>query len=296
MKAEQIFEAIGSIDEQWIKEAENPDSAKIVPIQSKQKKKKRPMVRIWAGAIAAAAAMVILPPNLSSSVAYAWEKVPVLQTIVKAVVWRDYQAEEGNHKADVSVPQVEVETKDGEDSALSGQLQQSADQVNASVEEMTDQIIAAFEQRLKDDPDTQSADEVTVGHEVVTNTDQYFSLKVWSLEVQASGYEQDYYYTIDKNTGEIVTLADLFTDDSYIQTISDEIKRQMREQMDADDGVIYWLDDPDVEEWNFTEITADQSFYITDEGRLVICFNEGDVAPAYMGCVSFEMPKEIWQA
>ena len=62
-------------------------------------------------------------------------------------------------------------------------------------------------------------------------------MKVWVLEVMGSGYEQDHYYTIDRSTGKILTLADLFTDDSYIETISEEIKRQMAEQMAADENV-----------------------------------------------------------
>ena len=49
------------------------------------------------------------------------------------------------------------------------------------------------------------------------------------------------------------------------------------------------------EKWNFRQIAEDQSFYISEEGTLVICFNEGDVAPMYMGCVKFEMPKTVWK-
>lgn len=293
MTSEQLFEAVGQIDEQWVAEAAQPAAAQIIPMKQKYNKKKH-MGRIIAGVAAAAAAIVIVLPNLSPSVAYAWEKVPVLRTIVKVVVWRDYQVEEGRHEADISVPQVKVEPQDQTDDAVKEQLQQSAEHINATVEQMTDQIIAEFEDALRSDPDMQGADSIHVGHEVVTDTDHYFCLKVWSMEVQGSGYEQDYYYTIDRQTGKEVSLADLFTDDSYIQTISEEIKRQMREQMAADENISYWLDDPEVEEWNFDRIASDQNFYITDRGTLVICFNEGDVAPMYMGCVSFEMPDDIW--
>ena len=292
MTSEQLFDAVGQIDEQWIAEAAEPVTAQIIPITQKHKKKHTG--RIIAGVAAAAAAIVIALPNLSPSVAYAWEKVPVLRTIVKVVVWRDYQVEEGRHEADISVPQVKVEPQDQADDAVKEQLQQSAEHINATVEQMTDQIIAEFEDALRSDPDMQGADSIHVGHEVVTDNDRYFCLKVWNLEVQGSGYEQDYYYTIDRQTGKEVSLADLFADDSYIQTISEEIKRQMREQMAADENKQYWLDDPEAEEWNFDQIAADQSFYITDKGALVICFNEGDVAPMYMGCVSFEMPDHIW--
>lgn len=294
MTPEQLFQAVGEIDETWVAEAADPIAAPVIPIGEKRRKKH--LGRIAACVAAAAAAIVIALPNLSPSVAYAWEKVPVLRTIVKVVVWRDYQVEEGRYEADISVPQVKVEPQDQADDTVREQLQQSADHINATVEQMTDQIIAEFEEALRSDPDMQGADSIHVGHEVVTDTDRYFSLKVWNVEVLGSGYEQDYYYTIDRKTGKEVSLADLFADDGYIQTISDEIKRQMRQQMDADENKQYWLDDPEMEEWNFDRIAADQSFYITDRGTLVVCFNEGDVAPMYMGCVSFEMPDDIWTA
>ncbi|MGN0337062.1 MAG: RsiV family protein [Lachnospiraceae bacterium] len=296
MTTEELLNAIGDIDEDLVTEVAQPETAKVVSIENHRKNRKKKWGKVIAGAVAAAAAFVILLPNLSMSVAHAWEKLPVLSTIVKVVVWRDYHVEEGRYEADVSVPKVTVEPEDGADEAVKEQLKQSADQINASVKEMTDQIIAEFEAGLENDPEMYGADSIHVGHEVVTDNDRYFSMKVWVLEVMGSGYEQDHYYTIDRSTGKILTLADLFADDSYIETISEEIKRQMAEQMAADENVYYWLNDQDVPEWNFKQIPEDQSFYISNDGTLVICFNEGDVAPMYMGCVSFEMPKTIWQA
>ena len=294
MKSEDLLQAIGEIDEDLIAEAAVPEAATVVSIEAHRKKRNKRWGRGIAGAVAAAAAVLILLPNLSTSVAYAWEKIPVLSTIVKVVVWRDYHVEEGRYEANVSVPKVEVEPEDGGDEAVKEQLKQSADQINASVKEMTDQIIAEFEAGLEQDTELQGADHIHVGHEVVTDNDRYFSMKVWFVEEMGSGFEQDHYYTIDRSTGQILTLADLFTDDSYIETISQEIKRQMQEQMDEDENIYYWLHDEDVPEWNFKQIAKDQSFYISEEGRLVICFNEGDVAPMYMGCVKFEMPASVW--
>ena len=295
MKAEELLRAIGDIDEDLIEEAARPETASVISIDDHRKTRKKRWGRAIAGTVAAAAAFVILLPNLSMSVAHAWEKLPVLSTIVKVVVWRDYHVEEGRYEADVSVPKVTVEPEDGADEEVKEQLKQSADQINASVKEMTDQIIAEFEAGLKNDPEMYGADSIHVGHEVVTDNDRYFSMKVWVVEVMGSGYEQNHYYTIDRSTGKILTLADLFTDDSYIETISEEIKRQMAEQMEADENVDYWLNDQDVPEWNFKQIQEDQSFYISEDGTLFICFNEGDVAPMYMGCVQFEMPATVWK-
>ena len=295
MKADELLNAMSNIDEDLIAEAAEPVDSSIRSIDDRRKKSRKRWTRGIVGAAAAAAAVMILLPNLSASVAYAWEKVPVLSTIVKVVVWRDYHVEEGRYEANVSVPKVKVEPEDGADEAVKEQLKQSADQINASVKELTDQIIAEFEAGLKNDTELYGADSIHVGHEVVTDNDRFFSMKVWVLEVMGSGYEQDHYYTIDRSTGKILSLADLFDNDSYIETISEEIKRQMQEQMDEDENVNYWLNDQDIPEWNFKQITPDQSFYISNDGTLVICFNEGDVAPMYMGCVKFEMPNSIWQ-
>ena len=295
MREEDLLSAMSDIDEELIAEAAEPSNKAVVSIDDRRKKRKKKWGRGIAGAVAAAAAVMILLPNLSASVAYAWEKLPVLSTIVKVVVWRDYHVEEGRYEANVSVPKVKVEPEDGADEAVKEQLKQSADQINASVKEMTDRIIAEFEAGLERDTELQGADHIHVGHEVVTDNDRYFSMKVWFVEEMGSGFELDHYYTIDRSTGKILTLADLFADDSYLETISEEIKRQMEAQMDADENVYYWLHDEDVPEWNFQQIAKDQSFYINNDGRLVICFNEGDVAPMYMGCVSFEMPASIWQ-
>lgn len=295
MKSEELWNAIGDIDEDLIAEAAEPVRASVVSIDEHRRKQKKSWKKVLMGTVAAAAAAVILLPNLSPSVAYAWEKLPVLSTIVKVVVWRDYHVEEGRYEANVSVPQVKVDPAEDADNAVKEQLQKAADTINASVEELTNQIIAEFESNLKNDPELYGADSIHVGHEVVTDNDRYFSMKVWVLEVMGSGYEQDRYYTIDRKTGQILTLANLFDDDNYIQTVSEEIKRQMAEQMAKDENVHYWLNEEEIPEWNFKEIPADQSFYISEEGTLVICFNEGDVAPMYMGCVQFEMPSTIWQ-
>ena len=121
MTSEQLFEAVGEIDEQWVAEAAEPATDRSIQMEQRQKQKKHRWGRITVGVAAAAAAVIIVLPNLSPSVAYAWEKVPVLRTIVKVVVWRDYRVEEGRREADISVPQVKVEPQDQADDAVKEQ-------------------------------------------------------------------------------------------------------------------------------------------------------------------------------
>ena len=87
-------------------------------------------------------------------------------------------------------------------------------------------------------------------------------------------------------------LKDLFQEGSdYVTVISDIIKEQMKQQMAEDENVYYWLED-EIDEWNFKQIKEDQNFYINDKENLVISFDEYEVAPGYMGAVSFEIPRE----
>ena len=88
-------------------------------------------------------------------------------------------------------------------------------------------------------------------------------------------------------------MKDIFEEGvDYITPISENIKEQMQAQMDADEMVHYWLHD-EIEEWNFKAITDETSFYLNDKDNVVIGFDEGEVAPMYMGTVEFEIPSEI---
>ena len=65
--------------------------------------------------------------------------------------------------------------------------------------------------------------------------------------------------------------------------------------MAADESLVYWVDNEDMSEWNFESIKEDNTFYVNENGKLTIVFDEYEVAPGYMGSVEFEIPTEIIQ-
>ncbi len=168
-------------------------------------------------------------------------------------------------------------------------LEQTADEINAEIQEITDRLVEEFEANI----DEEGYQDVTVKSEVLATTADYFTLKLICFQAAGSGYQWNYYYTIDLKTGERLRMKDLFIEGAdYITAISENIKEQMQAQMDADENVYYWLHD-EIEEWNFKAITDETSFYLNEKGNMVIGFNEGDVAPMYMGAVEFEIPAEV---
>ena len=260
--------------------------------------------------IAAAAAVVIaafvILPNTSASVAHAMENIPILGKLVEVVTFRDYQYEDERNHADIEIPELvpqtfqqdevvsqetgEALTQEENTEAVQENLKKTTEEINAEIQKITSQIMEEFEGNLQYEWGYQ---DVMVKSEVISTTQDYFTLKLICYQGAGSGAEWDYFYTIDLNTGERLQLKDLFKEGAdYITPISENIKTQMREQMAADDMKHYWVDD-EIEGLNFKQITDETSFYLNEAGNIVISFNEGDVAPMYMGCVEFVIPNEV---
>ena len=262
--------------------------------QAKKDRQKQQLSHLWKASLAAAASivlMLLILPNTSPSVAYAMSQVPFLSKFVEVVTIRDYQYSDEHNNADIKVPELTVSTEATNASAsAASQAKKTTDEINAEIQTITDQLITEFEENQSQEEGYQ---DMVVKSETLATTDQYFTLKLICYQAAGSGAETDYYYTIDLATGKRLSLSDLFKDGSdYLTVISDNIKAQMKEQMAADESVIYWLDS-DVPEWDFTSITEDTSFYLNSDGHLVICFNEGDVGPMSMGCVEFVIPDTV---
>lgn len=249
---------------------------------------KKRIVKYTAAAAAFIAAFVILP-NTSETISYAMEQIPIIGQLVEAVTFREYEYNSKRNNADIEVSQIKP-NEELEKSEVKENLERTTAEVNAEIEKITDELIEEFESQLENEMGYQ---DILVKSEVLSTAEDYFTLKLICYQAAGSGYEWNYFYTIDLNTGERQQLKDIFKDGAdYITPISENIKEQMREQMEADDMVCYWLDE-EVEEWNFKSITDETSFYLNEEDNVVISFNEGDVGPMSMGVVEFEIPAEV---
>lgn len=255
----------------------------------KMKEKRTGGIRFAVAAAAVAAGLFVILPNTSGTIAHAMEQIPIIGQLVKVVTFRDYEYESDRNMADIEVPEIKPEEQLA-DSTLQENIDRTTAEINAEIQSITDELIAEFEKNLDEEMGYQ---DVVVKSEVLATTPEYFTLKLICYQGAGSGYQWNYFYTIDLNTGERRQLKDIFEEGAdYITPISENIKVQMQERMDADESVYYWLND-EIEEWNFKAITDETSFYLNERGNVVIGFNEGDVAPMYMGTVEFEIPADV---
>lgn len=270
-------------------------------------------------AVAAAVVVMIALPNTNIQIAHAMENIPLLGGFFRLVTVRQYNYSDENHNAEVELAQINygedagegasvgevaaapegtaagnVEgASDGQEAAVANLSEDGVEAVNQNMEATVEELIRQFEDTLSEE----GYHGLHVTQEIVTDNARYYTVKLSVLETEASGYEHNQFYTIDKQTGNVVTLEDLFAEGSdYISAISENIKTQMQEQMAADEGVIYFLDNDDMPEFNFQGITEQTNFYFNEKDELVIAFDEYEVAPGSMGTPEFVIPQEVTAA
>ena len=260
------------------------------------KMKKRSKVIVYtgrvAGGVAAAMVMITVMANSGAAIAHAMAKIPVIGAIAEVVTFREYESTDNNNnmEADIKIPEVSVKNEDGTVN------EETTQKINKSIQEYTDEIIAQYEADVKAAGEGEGHMNVELDYSVITDSDRLFSIRFDQLLVMASGTQMGKIYHIDKQTGEMIGLDGLFKDGAdYITVLSENIKEQMKERMAADESLVYWVDNEDMSEWNFESIKEDNTFYVNENGKLTIVFDEYEVAPGYMGSVEFEIPTEIIQ-
>ena len=248
---------------------------------------KRRAAIIWlrriGGSAAAAMLALCIAVNASPDAAALLADIPVLGQVVRIFSFREYQDSQNGIELKLSSPHI---------SGLGDS--EAEERINTLFDGYAENIVAQYEAGLAAVAGMEEGHiSISSSYSVPVDSDRQLTVAIDTTIIMASSQQCTTYYNIDKQTGELVPLSGLFKDGAdYVTVISDEIKRQMRAQMDADDDVYYWLDS-DVEDWNFTSIAQDQQYYVNENGELVISFDKYDIAPGYMGSVSFTIPKGV---
>ena len=295
---EQSEEVLQSLQKEYLKKEMSEEQLSRLKMkmeeakcENRKERRNARITRITATAAALAIAFITLP-NLSPTIAYAMEQMPILGRFVKVVTFRNYEYEDEQHKAELDIPEIVIDDQI-QDERLQSVLEDTTNEINSEIQKLSNELLDEFINHMRDELGYK---ELIVKREVVTTTQDYFTLKLSCYQSEASGYEWDYFYTIDLTSGKRLQLKDIFAEGAdYITPISENIKEQMRSQMEKDENISYWLDD-EMGESNFHEITEETNFYINQNNDVVICFNEGDVAPMYMGIIEFEIPAEVLKA
>lgn len=237
------------------------------------------------GTAAAALGVIAILANASPTTAQAMQQVPVLGSIAQLLTFRTYEDSQYGIDAMIQIPQL-----DALESPARENLQAAVDAYAQSLIHIHEESVEQAQQALAEDPEIFG--ESMTAHQdlqceanVVAETDDMFCLDMNATLVMAGATQYQKHFVLDKRSGQVLSLSDLFTEGSdYAALLEAEVKRQMEANAALDPNLSYFPD--------MVEIGPSQDFYITAQGQLVLCFSEYDVAPGYMGAQSFHIPAE----
>ncbi|WP_432351960.1 RsiV family protein [Sporosarcina sp. A2] len=231
--------------------------------------------------VAAAAALFVGSINVSPAFARSMVHIPILGQIVDVFTVQTLTVDKGTYQAELKTPGITgLENKD-----LEAALNEKYIEENKALYQQFEQEVTEMEKIGEGHLG------MDAGYEVKTYTEQLLSIARFEVNAVGSSSTTMQYDTLDKQNGVLITLPSLFKDDTYIEVISSYLKDEMHFQMSADDDISYFELEGDG--LDFKSIQPDQSFYITENHKLVISFDKYEIAPGYMGIITFEIPSEV---
>ncbi|MFL0268967.1 DUF3298 and DUF4163 domain-containing protein [Candidatus Clostridium radicumherbarum] len=242
-------------------------------------------ISITAASIAICAAALTIGVNSSPVLAQTLSKVPVVGSIVKVITFKEYTINQDEYKASLKTPSIQgLDNKTLQNSLNEKYLAENKKLYEQFTEDM---------KKLKENGGGHLG--VDSGYTVKTDNDNILSVGRYVVNTVGSSSTTMKYDTIDKKNQVLITLPSLFKDNSYVNIISENIKKQMIEQMKADNNKTYWVHVDGIKDIfsPFDKISENQNFYINPEGKLVISFDKYEVAPGAMGIVEFVIPTDV---
>lgn len=239
----------------------------------------------WVG-VAAAFVLVFTAvlANGSATTSYAVGHVPVLGNIAKVMTFRTFTDSTNDMSASVETPVVADEN---------GSTDGKAGEINDKLMAYTDKVIDDYK-ALVAATSGQAKASVEVTSKTLTDNEDFLILELSTEETAADSAVSVKTYCIQKATGDILSLADMFAEGSdWNAVLTAEVQKQMHAQMAADPANVEFFLDDDIPGNAFTGLSDEQNFYINDAGDLVLVFDEGAVAPMYMGVQEFVIPAEV---
>ncbi|WP_088840446.1 DUF3298 and DUF4163 domain-containing protein [Listeria sp. ILCC797] len=249
-------------------------------LQTQPKKKKHFLA--WSACSAVVVCLMFFVVVMTNStVANAMRNVPILNQVIAVVTGNQFKDKTEKNEASIETPEIKGLSNDA-----------FAKQINNAYIQTSEELYQEYKEYVSKKGEHYS---VTSYYDTLVNTKQLLVVRFTVEKTMASSYVQNEYITLDKEKQKLVRLDDLFKDDDYTVILQEYIKAQMKAEMSADDSdKIYW--DENELEPILTKEYFENHFYIDQNRKLVITFDEYDVAPGYMGPISFVIPTEAIQA
>nr|WP_325302525.1 DUF3298 domain-containing protein [uncultured Dysosmobacter sp.] len=236
------------------------------------------------GTVAACFAVLVGTLNLSPTVAAAAADVPVLGGLFQVLTVRNYTTEQDQAHYQVKVPEVDA---DG----------QAAQRVNAEIQKRVDAYIAEYQAMWKEYREAflstggteeewaKRSMDVVVDYQIMSQTDTTLSFMLDLSQCSFSAAEERHYYNLNLAEDRDITLEELLGED-WVSRCNTSVQNYITSHTEPD-GFSYFFSP---EEGGFTTVDTSTSFYIREDGTVVLSFPRYSIAAGAAGIV--EIPVE----
>ena len=98
----------------------------------------------------------------------------------------------------------------------------------------------------------------------------------------ASGYDQGYFFNLDLETGQELTLAEAIGPEN-LAAADQQIRAQIERQLAENPSSFFDFD----EEGGYAGLSANQKFFINENRQVVVVYDEYEIAPGSSGTPEF---------
>ena len=221
----------------------------------------------------------------SPAVAAAVDDVPVLGQLCRILTGQAYESREETSYVQVQLPQIE----NTGDSSLE-------QRVNLEISAVLSREVVESKERARQyyqayldtggDPDTFQPIQIQVDYQVKSVTDQWASFVVTKTESLASAYFRQYFYNLDLETGQSLTLRDVLGPNWAAQGAA-AVEEQLS-QWDQEQKALLF-DDVDLE----ALLEEKEDFYLQEDGTVVVVFDKYEIAAGAAGVLEFPIGARV---
>lgn len=158
------------------------------------------------------------------------------------------------------------------------------DKVKKVINKLITQAIDDFTNEFKEfdkEPNTEHKLIADITFQNYYSDDKIISFSINATQIMADSYLQKKFYTVDLKTGEVYNIEHFLGSD-YQNIVKKSVQQQIAENKEKYPNLMYFD-----EAVNNLKITNEQPFYINKDNRVVVVFNQFEIAPGYMSLPEF---------
>lgn len=237
------------------------------------------MLRRAGSAAAIFAVCIITAINLSPTFAAAACELPAVGGLCRILLFREYHAEDPIRYVDAEIPQLENTDKPELEARVNQEIRKVVQQYVTESEARSKAYYDAFVE-TGGDPEDFVPLGITVDYETKYIGQEYVSFVVSQRETRFDAYNFDYYYNIDLESGEKITLRDWFGP-QYRQIVAESIEATIAGWSEEQRSILW--DDLSIADL----ISEDTNFYLNQAGQIVVVIEKYQAAYGAAGDLEF---------